>query len=104
MAHTVVASRDGAVYSFGWNSNGQLGLMQREQQQQLRSSLLPSLVEDPALEDEHITQVGMQQQQQVACEEHLTLLVLGVLGVTEHLTGSTHGPTRTLVSSTICKC
>ena len=59
MAHTVAASRDGAVYSFGWNSNGQLGLMGR-QQQQLRSSLLPMLVEDSQLEDEHIIQVRMQ--------------------------------------------
>ena len=61
MAHTVAASRDGAVYSFGWNSNGQLGLMGRQQQQQqLQNSLLPMLVEDARLEDEHIVQVGMQ--------------------------------------------
>lgn len=64
MAHSVVASRDGAVYTFGWNNNGQLGLGRttvepgQQQQQQLFSSLEPNLVEDPLLDDEHITKVG----------------------------------------------
>lgn len=60
MAHSVVASRDGAVYSFGWNSNSQLGLVSRHQQDHSQSSLLPRLVEDPQLDVEHVVKVRSQ--------------------------------------------
>lgn len=66
MAHTLVVSRDGAVYSFGWNNNGQLGVGNCQQdasgavqQQPLLSSLVPMLVEDSLLDQEHVVQVSL---------------------------------------------
>jgi alpha-tubulin suppressor-like RCC1 family protein len=88
MAHTVAASRDGAVYAWGWGSDGQLGLAEPtasaavsiagtcgvtssggggdvssvssnvKQQLQPRSSLLPELVEYEELDQEDVVQVG----------------------------------------------
>lgn len=87
LAHTVCVSRDGAVYACGWNCNGQLGTAKprgvvadaadagaagagggsasaggttARQTAGLEcvSSLRPVLVEHPALEQEHVTQVS----------------------------------------------
>jgi alpha-tubulin suppressor-like RCC1 family protein len=86
MAHTVAASRDGAVYAWGCGSDGQLGLTgiaaavdssegvaggqtafevgdagnaeQQKQQLQSCSSLLPVLVEHEELDHEDVVQVG----------------------------------------------
>lgn len=66
MAHTVVLSKDGAVYTSGWNSNGQLGLgarqgsrVQGQQEQQQQSSLVPVLVQSDVMDSEHIIQVWL---------------------------------------------
>jgi alpha-tubulin suppressor-like RCC1 family protein len=79
MTHTVAASRDGAVYAWGCGTDGQLGLTAEPAaadsaardvastaggaggggcKQQPRSSLLPVLVEDAALDQEDVVQVG----------------------------------------------
>ena len=54
LAHTAVATADGAVYTFGWNADGQLGLGDTVSREG------PTLVEG-ALDDEHITQVRILQ-------------------------------------------
>lgn len=82
LAHTVCVSRDGAVYACGWNCNGQLGTAKpvvaaaagaaeagggcvgaadgttTAPGLECVSSLRPVLVEHPALEQEHVTQVS----------------------------------------------
>ena len=51
LAHTVACTDSGDVYSWGWNSDGQLGL----DDDQSRGE--PELVSHPQLEDLHIDQV-----------------------------------------------
>eukprot|EP00884_Botryococcus_braunii_P023427 jgi/Botrbrau1/9769/Bobra.85_1s0017.2 len=51
LAHSAVCTESGAVYCWGWNSEGQLGLGHKQ------SSCLPQLVEEALLDQEHIVKV-----------------------------------------------
>ena len=51
LAHTVACTDSGDVYSWGWNSEGQLGLGDDQSRGE------PALVADPQLEHLHVTQV-----------------------------------------------
>ncbi|KAK9811274.1 hypothetical protein WJX72_001024 [[Myrmecia] bisecta] len=51
LGHTVVVSDSGAVYAWGWNQDGQLGLGHDYSEEQ------PQLVESPLLDEAHVVKV-----------------------------------------------
>ena len=53
LAHTVACTDSGAVFAWGWNSDGQLGLGDDQNRCQ------PELVDASILEDEHIDKVRL---------------------------------------------